>query len=467
MIQKTTLRGTTIKGVRKRNRPPTSLVKRAVALAAGVCIVALGFGNPLVSRATASGSTSPCTPAISTSWLHTTGAWIVDANGCEVRLTSVTWFGMNTTNYVPAGLNFRSYKAILAKTKQLGFNSVRLPLSEQLVRYNSQLRIKPAYIKASPELKGLHPLQVLDRIVAAAGKVGLYVILDNHGSLASSPNTSHIEALWNRYSFQGWISDWETLATRYKDNPTVVGFDVRNEPHTDGPGPWNLRRYLTQGATWGPYPSKLWKPSTDWAAAATAVGNALLAINPHALIFVEGVELYPDPNKKSGVEVYWWGSILKGVKVDPVVLNVAHQLVYSPHEWGPWKGSSANFNKKSTYTSMVKVMNANWGFIPISKKPTIQAPIWLGEFNTCNIRPACVKNTKKGSQGLWFQWIVKFLQSNPSIGWGYFPINGTNGIDEPSNNSVLDPSWTKPNLPSMMTSLRSIMSQPDQLAPTS
>ena len=437
-----------------------------ILIVAIVAFLALPTFGSAPELRTVAASTGECSAVPTAGWLHTSGAWIVDANGCEVRLLSVTWYGMNTTNYVPAGLDFRPYTAILAEIKQLGFNSIRLPLSEQMVRYNSTLYVKPKYIRDNPELKGLHPLQVLDRIVAAAGKFGLYIIPDNHGSVASTPNTSHIEALWNHYSTKGWISDWETLALRYKNNPTVVGFDIRNEPHTDGPGPWTLKRYLTQGATWGSYPSPLWKPSTDWAAAATAAGDALLAINPHALIFVEGVELYPDPTKRGGVETYWWGSILKGVKVDPIILSVPHQLVYSPHEWGPWKGGSGHFSRTSTYKSMSKILNANWGFIQMSKNPLIQAPIWLGEFNTCNINPTCTKSKKRGSQGLWFQWIVEYLKKNPDISWGYFPINGTNGINDVSNNSVLNPTWTAPKLPSMMTALRTIMTQPATVAPT-
>jgi endoglucanase len=442
-------------------------VRTSVArvLMVATALTAIMGGNFVLPGVAAAGSTGACTPILSGGWLHTSGNWIVDANGCEVRLTSVTWFGMNTTNYVPSGLNFRSLGAILAEVKQLGFNSIRLPISEQMVRYNSQITIKPKYIKASPELKGLHPLDVLDRIVAAAGRAHLYIILDNHGTLASYPNTSHIEALWNRYGFKTWLHDWETLAERYKNNPTVVGFDIRNEPHTNGPGPWNVKRYLTQGATWGKYPSKFWKPSTDWAAAATAAGNALLAINPNVLIFVEGIELYPVHGKKGGVESYWWGSILRGVRVDPIVFNVPHQLVYSPHEWGPWKGGLAHFNRHSTYASLLSIMNANWGFILHSKNPRIQAPIWLGEFNTCNLNRGCTKSKKRGSQGLWFEWLMRFLKSNPEIGWAYFPLNGTNGIDEPSNNSILNPSWTKPQLPSLITSLRTNMFQPSQLAP--
>src|ERR1019366_7705869 len=34
------------------------------------------------------------------------------------------------------------------------------------------------------------------------------------------------------YSSQSWVNDWVTLAKRYAGNPTVIGFDLRNEPHT-------------------------------------------------------------------------------------------------------------------------------------------------------------------------------------------------------------------------------------------
>jgi endoglucanase len=455
--------------LRGKNRTRSCVERRRVLACAQTFVVAFiaialaGTAIPAAAKPLRFEQPSAsCTPVLG-GWLHTSGAWIVDARGCEVHLVSVNWYGMETTNYVPAGLNFQPYKSILAVIKQLGFNSVRLPVSEQMVRYNSKLRVKSGYIKKDPELKGLHPLQVLDRIVAEAHRLGLLIILDNHSSAASSPRRSTIEALWNRYTQKGWIHDWETLAARYKNNPTIVGYDLRNEPHTNGPGPWTLKAYLKQGATWGKYPSKLWNPATNWPAAATKAGNALLAINPHALIFVEGVELYPDPTKKGGAEAYWWGSILKGVALEPVILKVPHQLVYSTHEWGPWKGSSARFTKKSTYKSMVKIMTANWGFITQSKDPRIQAPIWLGEFNTCNTSAKCAQNKKPGSQGLWFQWMLEYLKNNPQIGWSYFPINGTNAANQPSNNSILNPAWSKPQLTGLMTGLKKAMGQPGKL----
>ena len=95
--------------------------------------------------------------------------------------------------------------------------------------------------------------------MAAASRLGLFLILDDHSAVAAKPATAHIEALWNQFTEKGWIHDWQTLAKRYKNNSTVIGFDLKNEPHTNGPGPWSLKTYLKQGATWGKYPSKLWR----------------------------------------------------------------------------------------------------------------------------------------------------------------------------------------------------------------
>ena len=424
-------------------------------------------------------ATTGCENVPNPGYLHTDGKWIEDVNNCHVRLATVTWYGMQTTFFVPAGLNFLRYTDILAEVKRLGFNSIRVPISDDAVRYNSKERVSKKYILANSDLKGLHPLGMLDRIITAAQKLGLMIILDNHFTKARTPSSygensvrnssqptgacSRGEAIWScaGYTEQDWINDWLTLTHRYFNNPTVIGYDLRNEPHTNGPGPWTLKTYLTQGATWGPYPSKLWKASTDFRQAATNAGNQILAVNPHLLMFVEGTELWPDKAYGGGVEAYWWGSILRGVKNDPVVFKVPHQLVYSPHEWGPWHFKHlGQFNAHTSYASMSSVFNKNWAYILNSTNPAVQAPIWLGEFNTCNIRLSCVTSKKKGSQGQWFQIIINYLKANPEIGWSYYPLNGTNSFDQPSNNSVLRKDWTRVKLKPLMEALTSIESQP-------
>jgi endoglucanase len=406
---------------------------------------------------------------------------------------------MQSTTFTLAGLNFRPYTAILQEIADLGFNSVRIPLSDELVKYNKKIKINPKWMKKQNTQdvpRYIHPLQFLDKVIAAAGRLHLMIILDNHFSKARPAKdvASHVgvkrgavrratEPTWasDGYTEKQWIADWVGLTKRYLKDPTVIGFDLRNEPHTDHNHPyWTLKDYLTHGATWGPCTqalcgnsSKLWKPSTDWVKAAEAAGNAVLKVNPHLLMFVEGVQLYPDPKQAHGVEPYWWGSILKGVAVDPIRFNVSNQLVYSPHEWGPWKccGLQGEFGKKTTYASLTKIFFDNWAYILTDSH--VQAPIWLGEFDTCNsaqpktrwtyaIKNAngCVYGSKPGSEGQWFHILISYLQNHPEISWCYYPINGTNVLDEESNNSVLDKGWTHPRLPSLMSALKTIEAQP-------
>lgn len=427
-----------------------------------------GVSPPTVERRN---STGPCAhdPDYG-GWFHTSDVWIEDSHNCKVRLAGVTWYGMQTVNYVPAGLDFLKYTSILREIKDLGFNSIRIPLTDILVKDNNRIRVGQ-YIEKNPELKGLHPLQVLDRIVAAATKLHLVIILDNHDSYPITAAQVHTERkaanpFWRAQGIpeKTWIHDWIVLARHFQHNPTVIGFDLRNEPHTAGPGPWTLKRYLEQGATWGPYPnaqhpSKLWKSDTDWAAAATRCADAVLKINPHLLMFIEGVQLYPYKSAPGHVDQYWWGSILRGVLVDPIRLTVPNRVVYSPHEWGPWKDREPQFYGKINLKSMSKVFTRNWAFILNSKSKTVRAPIWLGEFNTCNTNRSCVYSTNR-PEGEWFHALIEFLRENPEVGWSYYPINGTNSLDERSNNSILDRGWRKVMLPGLLTALRSLESQP-------
>ncbi len=199
-------------------------------------------------------------------YLHTDGARILDANGNQVILTGISWFGLETENYAPHGLWARNWESILDQIKDLGFNTIRLPYSNQLFDPSSQ----PNGIneELNPDLKGLSGLEILDKLIQGAGERGLKVILDRH-----RPDSHAQSELWYtpEYSEARWIQDWVMLAERYQGNDTVIGFDLHNEPHGS--------------ATWGSG-----DPLTDWRLAAEKAGNAVLAVNPGLLIIVEGVE---------------------------------------------------------------------------------------------------------------------------------------------------------------------------------
>src|SRR5262249_57199359 len=103
----------------------------------------------------------------------------------------------------------------------------------------------------------------------------------------------------------------------------------------------------------------------NWPAAATTAGNAVLAINPHLLVFVEGTDCY------SGV-CGWQGGNLIGVASNPVTLSVANQLVYSAHDYGPNPFQQALFNSSTTAASLNAVWGQYWGYISAAGT----APVW-------------------------------------------------------------------------------------------
>jgi endoglucanase len=344
---------------------------------------------------------------------------------------------MASSHWVPAGLDFQRYTTIMDLVKLLGYNTIRLPFSNEMVERDP---IVTDGVRANPEFLGKRALQVMDSIVSYAQQIGLKIILDDHRSRAARPLevNSLYEPLWytQRYPESSWIHDWQTLAQRYRNNDAVIGFDLRNEPHTNGPGPWNLHAYLHQGATWGLYRG-LDDPTSDWRLAAQRAGNAVLAINPHLLIIVQGLQLYPDSTSPGGVAASWWAGLLTPVKRYPVRLNVPHQLVYSVHDWGPRKHEMPWF-AHMTYQSLQAAWHRSWAFILDHPSASYTAPILLGEFGTCTDDPRCLAS---GSQGTWFQMLLRFLREHPKLSWSFFALDGTNSNNCATDNGLLNPAW--------------------------
>jgi endoglucanase len=183
---------------------------------------------------------------------HTQGSQIKDSSGQTVVIKGVNWFGLETEAMTPHGLWTRNYKEMMDQMKSLGFNTIRLPYSNQVLDAGSQTS-GIDYSKNS-DLNGLSPIEVMDKVVDYAGQIGLKVILDRH-----RPEAWGQSELWytDKIPESRWISDWQMLAQRYANNPTIIGADLHNEPH-------GL-------ACWG-----CGNPETDWKEAATRAGNAIL-----------------------------------------------------------------------------------------------------------------------------------------------------------------------------------------------
>jgi endoglucanase len=344
-------------------------------------------------------------------YLHTDGATLRDARGQPVRLSGINWFGLETCGFAPDGLGVRSWWDLLDQVRALGFNTIRLPFSDQLLDPAS----RPRWVDyaRNPDLRGLSGLQVLDRIIQGAGQRGLRVVLDRHrpGCAAQAP-------LWYtpRYDERRWIADLVSLARRYRHQPAVIGIDLTNEPHDP--------------ATWGSG-----DPATDWRLAAERAGNAVLRVNPRLLIFVEGVESYHG-------DIYWWGGNLEGAARAPVRLLVPHRLVYEAHDYGPgvfWQGW---FSAPDFPANLPTVWRRHWAYL--EQRGT--APLLLGEFGGQGIvlPPASGYSTGLSqlnarspadvtrADALWQTTLLRYLARTPDISFMYWSLtpdsDGTGGL---------------------------------------
>src|SRR5437870_3929770 len=353
-----------------------------------------------------------------TGYWHTSGNQIIDSSGRMVRIAGINWYGFETKDQVVHGLWARDYHTILNAIKNTGYNAIRLPYSNQMV----ESPIIPSNISYSngsgainTDLKGLNALQVMDKVIGAAGALGLRVILDNHRSEAG--NSAEANGLWytSAYPESAWINDWKTLVNRYasfKDasgNPTVIAADLRNEPHLIVNGAKNGSCWTGDTATGG---CPTTNATQNWPAAAQRAGNAILSANPSLLIIVEGTDCYNG-------DCDWWGGNLEGVANHPVTLSVSNRLVYSAHDYGPKLYQHSWFNSGTSYSSLSSVWNKFWGYINANHT----APIMVGEFGTGN-NASDIQSATPGSQGQWFESLVNFLQNNPSVSWTYWALNG-------------------------------------------
>ena len=387
---------------------------------AGAIREASADGASDASDAALDGGTPIPLPALP---LATSARWVVDANGKRFKLASVNWYGAEEKDFVVGGLDFADVHVLAVAIRQLGFNSVRLPFSNQLVETDPV--IANARLAANPALQGKTALEVLDAVIAALAAEGLVVILDDHVSTADwCCSTTDGNGLWYNaaYPETSWIADWRAIATRYLAQPAVVGVDLRNE----------LRASDAGTPTWGGSDATL-----DWHGAAQRGGNAVLGVNPNLLVMVEGLNYSND---------------LTGVYSLPIVLSVDNRVVYAPHDYSFDHPSGIDASDLATS------LGDNWGYI-LAQGKAYTAPVWVGEIGTCNTSASCVQST--AAQGQWWTSLAAYL-TNADIDWGYWAINGTEStgtgrtLGSPETYGILDPSWTASASPTLTAALMAL-----------
>jgi endoglucanase len=343
----------------RRSRARGAVIAFAVLLAAtGVDATAQAQPAPAQVRPNATAALLP------SGYLSTNGSQIVDSTGKRVRIAAVALHGnsrLDQTTIVNQDSPLAGLNANLQAIRNAGFNTVTLAWSNASLHDSN----------AGNYLAGL------DAVVAAAKQNLLKVILNHHNDEGAAGNGNCLaqqgNGLWydsgpgtdgtdgcgtpGTVTQASFLADWKEIATRYKGNSTVIGFDLDNEPLA----------YPGQ-STWGD------GGVTDIHAMYTTVGNAVETIDPGVLVICEGPQNYGGSFAgASGVKAP--EGDLTAVAAHPVVLSGANagraRVIYSVHEY-PY--SVAHIDPDSG-PEAVKRYNAVWGYLVTQNI----APVWIGE----------------------------------------------------------------------------------------
>ena len=216
-------------------------------------VTVAGVANP---EPTIAPPSAPLCP--NAGYLRTSGSTLLNERGEQVVLAGINWFGFETDFYAPHGLSHRRLSDLLDQIVGLGFNTIRLPFTNEL--FDPGRVPKDIDPQLNPELNGISGLDLMDKVIEAASRRCLKVILDRHRPEARSQSP-----LWYtpKIGEECWVADWRMLASRYLRNDTIIGVDLHNEP--------------SGVATWGSGDL-----STDWRLAAERAGNSVLDVNPRS-----------------------------------------------------------------------------------------------------------------------------------------------------------------------------------------
>ncbi|MDE5834408.1 MAG: glycoside hydrolase family 5 protein, partial [Ruminococcus sp.] len=373
----------------------TALLSGAVMAVSAVPMVSSNIGNPVTASAV-----DDCND----DWLHAEGSRLYDMNGNEVWLTGANWFGLNCIEYSPHYLYAGDIDDMLQEVADRGINVIRFPISTELIlswmngtpyqisaggmqaSYNPPVdmddgnggiikagtygRINKDFVEADGKTL-ITSDRGFDIILDKCKKYGIKAFIDIHSPHAD--NSGHNYNLWygketadgTMVTTELWQESLVWIADRYKNNDTLIGYDLKNEPHGKGQE--------------GDKAAK-WDGSTDennWAYAATKCAEAILDVNPHALIFIEGVEQslsgampgdywgIQDRRDNSPYIGAWWGGNFRGARENPIVPKQGtSQIVYSPHDYGPSVYAQTWFEKDfTTQTLLDDYWYDTWAYI--------------------------------------------------------------------------------------------------------
>lgn len=294
----------------------------------------------------------------------------------------------------------------------MGLNCVRLPfwwrnlVDQEGKFYGYDSSADDPYKKA---------FEKMDWFVETAGKYGLYVILDFHGAPGSQNGSDHSgfdggdqkmaaskfwfgkEAEQNKALFK---DIWKVIATRYKSNPIIAGYDLMNEPFCSYRYDMPTSDDKLHEVLWGVYDDTY---------------KTIREVDDDHMIIMEAVW---DPTDLPNPEKYEWTN----------VMYEYHNYLYDDYD-----------NAAGQQISNME------GKIAKIKAEGYKVPSYMGEFSYFNSTDAWDKGLEllTNSGISWTTWTYKTTGSNGNWGLYHHPMKMDNGLNlETASYDEIMECWT-------------------------
>ena len=387
-------------------------------LAAGglAAAVVSGLMLPLAAAAGAAPGIAPAA-GVGAGYWHTSGNQILDSSGNPVRIAGINWYGFETPDEIAHGLWVQDYHTIINDIAKLGYNTIRIPFSNQMVEtpivpqnlgFNNNTR--PHQHRPQGPERAAGPAE--DRHLPPA-QAGLKVILDDHRSEAGE--SAEQNGLWytSTYTSQNWVNDW-----------VDAGQDVRGQPDRDRVRPAQRaahpgRGHLRPGRHLGHRRRRHRRP-----AGLRAGRQRDPRGGPERADLLRGHQREPDASRPAASTPPGGAATCQGVAQFPVTLSSAGHVVYSAHDYGPNLFQQTWFNSSTTPASLDAVWN-NWGYIYTQDI----APVWVGEFGTDNTASDVSSPPPRARRASGSRAWCPTCTRNPWMGWTYWALNGEDSYD--------------------------------------
>ncbi|MBC7936836.1 MAG: cellulase family glycosylhydrolase [Rhizobacter sp.] len=260
-----------------------------------------------------------------------------------------TWLANHTT------------KTDIDSLKAWGFNSVRLPMHYNLYTLpveDEKLANQQTWIS--------NGFNMTDELVRWCKANKMYLILDLHAAPGGQGNDYNIAdrdpskpSLWDSpENQQKTIALWKKLAERYKNETTIIAYDIINEPNWGFEDAEKDKNGLSE------------KKNEPLEKLMREITAAIREVDKNHIIIIEG----------NG-----WGNNYTGILDDGLWDN---NMVLSFHKY--W-----NYNDQNSISHIIKY------------RDDLNVPVWLGETGE--------------NSNVWFTQAIHLLESN-NIGWAWWPL---------------------------------------------